>query len=136
MDYDLTVNPKTEEVYVRASGIPKMENLHELSGITIQKVKDERLSRILVDLRELEPDFSLISSSKLLAHSKEFVQLLTGEQVLHMAFVSSSDLTYGLSRQWGINAELYSQNLKHRTFTNLEKAMTWLRGYRLDFALL
>ena len=119
-DYTLTVEEKTEYLRVTARGKRSRENIESLTWNVFHAALEKRLSKILIDIRELSGDFGFMDIFCLV---KEVFHGLRGKGVDQIAVI---DVHTTNRENWFLEPVAQSHGINIRVFPEEETARKWL----------
>jgi hypothetical protein len=109
-------------LHVTARGLRSRESVREVSLQSFRRAKEIRVSKLLVDVRELEGEFGVL---EILLLVREVLAQLRGQGVERAAVI---DVHRTSRDDWFLDPVARSYGLNIRVFTEMEPAVDWLKG--------
>jgi hypothetical protein len=119
-EFNLTMEEKPTYLHAKTSGTRSRENVTNLTLKVFQTALEKHLTKILIDVRELEGYFGYLD---IFVYVKEVLKDLRGKGVDQVAVV---DVHRTTRQDWFLEpvANIYGLNI--RVFTDEESAQNWL----------
>ncbi|MBN2085097.1 MAG: STAS/SEC14 domain-containing protein [Anaerolineales bacterium] len=118
----LTMEDKSTYLHARTSGIRSRENVHNLTMEVFNAAIEKKLTKVLVDVRELEGYFGYLD---IFIFGKEVLHDLRGKGVDRVAVV---DIHQTTRQDWFLEPVAHIHEVNLRVFTDEESALKWLCG--------
>jgi hypothetical protein len=121
-DLSLTMEEKGDYLFVSASGVRSRDTVKTLTMQVFQTALDKRLSKVLIDVRDMVGNFGVQDIYFLV---KEVLKDLRGKGVDQVAVL---DVRRSPNPIWFLEPVAQSRGLNFRVFAENESALKWLRG--------
>jgi hypothetical protein len=119
-EFKLSMEEKLDYLHARTSGIRSRVNVNFLSSKVFNTAVEKHLSKILLDIRELEGYFGFMDIFFLV---KEVLKDLRGKGVDQVAII---DIHRSTRDGWFLEPVAKSHGLNIRVFPDEESALKWL----------
>jgi hypothetical protein len=120
--FNLAIEEKPNYLHVHTRGMRSRENVHYIAVNIVNSALEKHLSKILIDIRELEGEFGY---QEILALAKEKLINLRGKGVDQVAVI---DIHKTAKNNWFLEYVSNIHELNIRVFTEEESALRWLNG--------
>jgi len=119
-EFMLTMEGKSNYLHVRTSGIRSRENVNNLTMEVFNTAIEKKLSKVLIDVRELEGYFGYLD---IFIFGKEVLKDLRGKGVDQVAVI---DIHKTTRQDWFLEPVAHIHEVNIRVFTDEESAQKWL----------
>jgi hypothetical protein len=120
--FNLVIEEKPKYLHVHTRGTRSRENVNYIAVNIFNSALEKHLSKILLDIRELEGEFGY---KEILALAKDKLSDLRGKGVDQVAVI---DIHRTLMNNWFLEYVSNIHELNIRVFTEEESALRWLNG--------
>ncbi len=120
--FNLAIEEKPNYLHVHTRGMRSREYVNYIAVNVFNSALEKHLSKILIDIRELEGEFGY---PEILALAKEKLVNLRGKGVDQVAVI---DIHRTGKKNWFLEYVSNIHELNIRVFTEEEAALRWLNG--------
>lgn len=121
-EFILAMEEKPNYLHVHTRGMRSRENVNYITVNVFNSALEKHLSKILIDIRELEGDFGYL---EIFALAKEKLKGLRGKGVDQVAVI---DIHRTSRKDWFLEYVSNIHELNIRVFSEEESALKWLVG--------